>query len=359
MPSEHLLITFPVSDSLLQQVKENFDFESVEYYPSTFVDNGKYRWNHKPPEVPKEVWEKTTVEMTMFHLPDPSQCHNLKLIQGMSAGIEHYLPALQKLKESNSEMRVATASGVHATSIAEHVLMYSLAHFHRLSVLQEIQSDQQWNRTKYITPGQLGGFKELRGQTMGILGYGAIGREVARLASSFGMNIIVASSTGTKKSSDGFTLPNTGDPAGDIPTHWYKSTDSAEFDTFLKKCQVLVISAPLTKSTTALINNSTLSQLSPTSILLNVGRGPIVDHEALMEALESDKLGAAVLDVTDPEPAPPGHALWKTKNLTITPHIAGAGDEYAARCVELLRLNVERVRKGESVVNEVDVTKGY
>lgn len=359
MPSEHLLITFPISESLLRQVKDEFDLESIEYYPSTFIAGSQYTWGHKPPEIPDSVWEKVTIQMTMFHLPNKSQCGKLKLIQGMSAGVEHFISQIQELKQTNTELRVATASGVHATSIAECVLMHSLNHFHRLPVLQEIQADREWNRTKYVIPGQLSGFQELRTKVMGIMGYGAIGREVARLASSFGMTIIVATSTGIKKASDGFTLRNTGDPEGSIPETWYNSNKSQSFKQFLERCSVLVISAPSTKSTKSQINTETLSCLPKSAILLNVGRGPIIDHEALIRALESDQLAGAILDVTDPEPLPPGHKLWNTKNLTITPHIAGAGDFYAGRCVKLLKVNLERIRNGEKIVNEIDLEKGY
>lgn len=359
MPSEHLLLTFPVPDSLLAHIKEKLDFESVEYYPSTYVEGSEYRWHHKPPVIPESVWDKITVQMTMFYLPEQSQCKNLKLIQGMSAGIEHFISSIQALKQVNSSLKVATASGVHATSIAEYVIMYSLNHFHRLPVLQSIQADKAWNRSTYVESGQLGGFQELRTQVIGIIGYGAIGREVARLASSFGMTIIVATSTGTKKPSDGFTLANTGDPEGSIPETWYNSTNPDSFKQFMTRCSILVISAPSTESTRSLINANTLSFLSPSSIIVNVGRGPIIDHDALIEALENDKLAAAILDVTDPEPLPANHKIWSTKNLTVTPHIAGAGDLYAARCVDLLAVNVDRIRSGKKVVNEVNSERGY
>ena len=362
MSGEHLLIIFPLSEALLERAK-SFGYDSVEYYPSRYVEASEHPraiWNHEPADVPEHVWKKATVLLTMFWVAsDPVLVPNLKMIQGMSAGIEHMFDPLRELMLANTALKVATASGVHSTSIAETIIMQLLNVFHKQRVLQSIQKSQKWDRTQYIPAGNLGGFHELRDHTIGILGYGCIGREVARISKCFGMHVIAATSSGERSSAKGFTLPDTGDAEGMIPERWYKTLDKEEFKAFLTAVDVLVICAPLTPTTRHLLDAISLSYLKSTAVLVNVGRGPIVDHDALIEALESDKIAGAILDVTDPEPLPPGHRLWTTKNCTISPHIAGGGMMYESRCIDLLEFNTQRLLKNQRPINTVDVLKGY
>ncbi|CCG81438.1 putative Dehydrogenase [Taphrina deformans PYCC 5710] len=360
---EHLLVSFKVEDHLLDRLRSDSRFASVEYYPSNYVEGTKHPgafWHHEPPEVPKKVLEKTTIQMTMFYVPaEAESVPNLRFIQGMSAGVEHLLPALAPLMKSHPDLKIASASGVHATTIAEYCIMNLLSLFHRQSVLRDIQAQQKWNRTMYIPPGQLGGCSELRGKRLGVLGYGCIGREVARLASAFGMSVAASTSGGTRTLAKGYTIQGTGDPDGALPVSWSKSTDGAQFEQFLRDCDVLVISCPSTPATKHLINRKTLGYLSSDVVLVNVARGSVIDHDALLDALEGDKLAGAVLDVTDPEPLPPNHPLWQARNCVVTPHIAGGGHLYTTRCVDLLSINVDRLSRGEAAMNAVDAQKGY
>lgn len=364
MPSQNLLILFPLDDHLVERIRKDFGFDSVEYYPTTFVEGTKNpaaRWFHEPPIVPNDVWAKTTVLMTMFFLPDSSSLTpHLRLIQVMSAGIEHIFPALQALQKGLPDLKVATSSGVSSTTIAEYVIMQSLNHFHKIEALRAIQESKKWARTKYVPPGKLGGCVELRDHTLGIVGYGCIGREVGRLGRAFGMNVIAATSAGVKCPSKGYTITSTGDLDGSIPSAWYRSAaGSADFNEFLDKCDVLVLCAPLIESTKHLINADALGKMRQKALLVNISRGGLVDQEALIDALEQGTIGGAVLDVTDPEPLPENHPMWSTKNITITPHIAGAGVMYAPRCVDLLEINVGKLRAGEVITNSIQLDKGY
>jgi phosphoglycerate dehydrogenase-like enzyme len=99
--------------------------------------------------------------------------------------------------------------------------------------------------------------------------------------------------------------------------------------------------------------------MSATAVAVNIGRGVVVDTDALIESLESGHLGGAGLDVTDPEPLPDGHKLWTTKNVIITPHIAGLTTKYLTRSIDMLVANAERLKKGENLLNTVDLAKGY
>lgn len=345
----NLLITYPLPDHLLKTLHESNLFTEINYCPPEFLGHPSKiphpgaSWNWDPAYVAEDVLQRTTVCMTMFHVP---RAPKLMLLQAMSAGIEHMYGELRGIPG-----QVCIASGVHSTCIAEYVVMHTLAHVHRLSRLQSIQQSMKWDRTRYVPPGKLNGTSEVRGMVLGVLGYGAIGREVARLGASLGMRIVAATRSGTATRHDGFTVDGTGDVDGVLPGKWYSSTN--DLLAFLAVCDVLVISCPLTQSTKGIINEETLKSMKPDSLLINVARGQIIDQEALIDALETDRIGGAVLDVTDPEPLPPNHKLWSTENCTVTPHIAGASDMYEARCVDLLLLNVRRLNNGEDLINRV------
>ena len=307
----------------------------------------------------------------MFTLPDSrAQAPNLKFIQGMSAGLEHFIHAtfFQQVLlaqqqpqhgDANREVTVCSASGIHSTKIAEYILLQTLSTFTRLPFLLEHAKAQRWNRTAYVPPDTLAGVAELRGKAMGIIGYGCIGRETARLAKAFGMDVIVATSSGTRAPGHGFVLDGTGDPEGLLPRAWYSTSEPEALKAFLQQVDVLVLACPLTKVTRHIVSAESILYLKPTTIVINIARGGLIDHDALMQALEEGRVGAACLDVTDPEPLPDGHPMWTAKNCLVTPHIAGATEYYAQRCVELLDVNVQRWKEGQAVLNQVSLSKGY
>lgn len=360
-PESHLLIAFQLAPHLVERIRNTLGFTSVSYYPSKFApgtNHPKAFWSHEPADIPPEVWTKATVLMTMFFVPDShSQAPNLRYIQGMSAGVEHMLSAPFFSTIPPNTITVATASGVHATNIAEYVLMQSLNAYHKQSVLRSIQASARWDRTKYVPPASLVGSPELRGDTMGILGYGCIGRECARLAHAFGMRILAASSTGEKKPARGFTVPGTGDPEGTLPSQWYCSSDAESLRAFLEAVDILVIACPLTRITRRLISHVTIKHLKKTAYIVNVARGPIVDHDALYDALIEKQIAGAILDVTEPEPLPEGHRLWGVEGCVVTPHVSGSGTMYEKRCVDLLEENVGRLGVGGELLNWMDVSK--
>ena len=294
----------------------------------------------------------------MFFVPPSlAAAPNLRFIQGMSAGVEHMLTA--PFFAEAPKVTVASASGVHSTNIAEYVLMQCLNAYHRQSVLRNIQQGEKWSRTLYVPGGSLVGSPELRGDVLGVLGYGCIGREVGRLGRAFGMTVLAASSTGEKAVARGWTVEGTGDEDGLIPKRWYSTNDTQSLREFLEAVDVLVLACPLTDVTRGLISETTLRYLKRTAYVVNIARGPVVDHAALYTALEEERIAGAILDVTDPEPLPPGHKLWTAKNCVITPHISGSGTMYEERCVDLLETNLKRLNQGEDVLNKVDVSKGY
>lgn len=199
--------------------------------------------------------------------------------------------------------------------------------------------------------------------TSGILGYGAIGRQCARVAKALGMDVYAYTfrerSTPESRKDDGFSEPGLGDPNGEFPSKWFSGKDQvAEF--LSSGLDLLIITLPLTKETKGMIAKEQFDLLSKKKAYVsNVGRGAIINTDDLISALKEGKIRGAALDVTDPEPLPPDHELWKVKNVIITPHVSGNSFHYNERVLKILRYNLERRAQGKEVVNRVSKTLGY
>lgn len=204
------------------------------------------------------------------------------------------------------------------------------------------------------------------GMRMGILGYGAIGRQVARVAQAMGMEIYAYTRrpkpTPESRKDDSYHVPGTGDPDGVIPTKWFSGSSREDIDHFLAQdLDVLVVSLPLTESTKQIIGRKQFDILSKKKTFLsNIARGQHVDTDALVEALKEGKIRGAALDVTDPEPLPEGHELLKMPGKCfVTPHVSWQTPFYFERVKAILEQNLERMRKGERLVNLMDRESGY
>ena len=155
-----------------------------------------------------------------------------------------------------------------------------------------------------------------------------------------------------------YCVPGTGDPEGAIPSAWFHGTTSAAVDDFLSRdLDVLFMALPLTSSTANIISEEQLDILSKKrTFIINVGRGKHIDTTALIKALESGKIGGAALDVTDPEPLPADHPLWHAPNVFITPHVSWQTQRYFTRVMDIVEQNLERLCKGEKLLNVIDKT---
>jgi phosphoglycerate dehydrogenase-like enzyme len=159
----------------------------------------------------------------------------------------------------------------------------------------------------------------------------------------------------------GYIVPGTGDPDGVFPSKWLSGADN-QFEEFLSSdLDILVVAVPLTASTVGLISAPEFKLLGKKKTFLsNIARGPIVDTKALIAALDEKLIRGAAVDVTDPEPLPKGHPLWKAPNIIITPHISGNSNEYNARVYDILELNLQRLSEGKKeFVNKVNKKAGY
>lgn len=217
------------------------------------------------------------------------------------------------------------------------------------------------------------------GQRLGVLGYGSIGRQVARVARGMGMKVIAYTAsprtTPESKHDKGFIVPGTGDPDGSIPEAWFSGLDKASLRHFLAQdIDHLLISVPLTKETTHFVGAEEFAILGKkkNAFISNISRGQIIVQSDLIAALKAYKdndplhggdggggLRGAALDVADPEPLPKDSPLWDAPNCIITPHISGLGEAYVDRSFQVLEVNLDRREKGQEMINVVDRKRGY
>ncbi len=170
-----------------------------------------------------------------------------------------------------------------------------------------------------------------------------------------------ARKTPESKRDDSYAPPGLGDPDGSLPSKWFSGGSTQELHEFLGSgLDLLVVSMPLTDKTKGLISKREFEVLSTKKTFVsNIGRGPIINTDDLIEALDSETIRGAALDVTDPEPLPDGHPLWSAKNVIITPHVSGATRSYNERVMEILIANLTRFSEGKRLMNLVSRKEGY
>lgn len=158
-----------------------------------------------------------------------------------------------------------------------------------------------------------------------------------------------------------YVVSGLGDPEGIYPSKWFSGSDPRSINEFLSSgLDLLVLSVPLTPETKHIISAPQLRLLSEKKTFVsNVGRGPLINTVDLVQALNEGWIRGAALDVTDPEPLPEGHPLWKAKNLIITPHIGWASKSYNSRIMDILELNLQNVSQGKDIINKVSRNRGY
>jgi phosphoglycerate dehydrogenase-like enzyme len=235
---------------------------------------------------------------------------------------------------------VTNAREVHGPVVAEHALALIFALAKRLPHAMRYQQQKHWAQQELweSTPPP----REIRGATLTILGLGGIGRPLAKLAKSVGMRVLAVREHIER-----------GSESGD------QAFSFDELETALRPADFVVLALPVTAQTERLMNATRLAYLKPEAYLVNVGRGVLIDEPALIEALQSRRFAGAALDVTTQEPLPPGSPLWSMDNVLITPHIAGLTDKMWERHYDSFAENLNRFRKGEPLLWEVDQQRGY
>jgi phosphoglycerate dehydrogenase-like enzyme len=235
---------------------------------------------------------------------------------------------------------VSNTRGVQAVPIAEHVMAVTLALAKQIPFVIENQQQARWAQNEFA--GERLPWL-LKGRTLGLIGVGTIGSEIARRAEAFGMRVIALRRR----------------PAYGTIGHVERVYGRDELAEFLGQCHVLVVCAPLTPETDSLMGAEQFAQLPKGAVVINVGRARIIDTEALMNALDSGHLAGASLDVFPQEPLPPEHRLWKTPNVILTPHTSGFRRGHWDEVTELFGDNLNRWLNGEPLKYTIDPGLGY
>ncbi len=256
----------------------------------------------------------------------------LRWVNSTTAGVSGYL--FPEFVES--ETVLTNGRGVCGPPIGDHILGYMLMFSKGLAAQHERKLEARW--------GQVRGKRifELSGKTLLILGFGGIGQETAKRAQAFGMRILAVDPQSIKK-----------------PHYVSRIVPPDEMESLLPEADFVACCVPLTKQTDRYFGKKQFELMKPTAYFMNVGRGRVVDTDALVEALRSKTIAGAAVDVTDPEPLPSDHPLWKLDNVLITPHMSGRTEERYHLAWLLLLENTRRFAAGEPLLNVVNKKAGY
>ena len=254
----------------------------------------------------------------------------LRWVQGMGAGVSQLVSA----GLADAGIRLTTAAGVNAVSISEFVIARLLQMWKRLPEIDQLASRREWEPTYG---------REIAGLTLGVIGLGAIGRQVACRARALGLHVI-----GQRRSA----RPGDTDPDVDELLGPGSLLDLAH------RCDAIVSAVPETADTVGIFDERMFAAMRPGALFVNVGRGSAVAEEALSEALRSGHLAGAAIDVTREEPLPASSPLWDVPHLLISPHSATAPERFWPNLHELFRDNLRRYLTGQPLRNEVDARVG-
>ena len=259
----------------------------------------------------------------------------LKWLHFAVTGIDH---AIYKSIVS-SDLIITKSIGFHSKVAAEYAFAMILYFERKLGLSLKFKSNQEWNQKKIAL--QTG---TLSGKTLGILGQGAIGRELSMMAKAFGMNVLVTTRTSDSKSQ--FDNVNASYPLN-------------ELEDLMSISDYFAICAPLTNETRGLIDAKKLSRMKKSAILINIARGAIVDEEALYDSLINKKIAGAGLDVYETEPLPEESPFFRLDNVFMSPHVAGNFAEYTPLAATNFGINLDRYMNGKDLKSVVDKTLWY
>ena len=239
-----------------------------------------------------------------------------------------------------SPVVLTNGRGMHAAAMAEHTLAVMLPFVRKLHLARDAQRERRWNQGGIWTHHPSIG--ELAGGTLGLIGFGSVGQAIAVRARALGLGVLAVRRHPAR------------DPS---PADAQWGTD--RLGELLERSDWVVLAAPLTNETRAMIGARELAQMQPHAVLVNLGRGSLVEEHALIEALAAGRIAGAALDVFESEPLPPESPLWSMPQVIVTPHVSGLGPRYWERAIALFRDNLRRYLAAEPLLNVVDKRAGY
>jgi len=292
-------------------------------------------------ELPIELIRDREALFCMLPPQNVAEMESLRFIQIGSAGYAQ----LFGLDLTSRGIRACNAVGVHAVAIAEWSMAMMINLARDLRGMIRNQDAAVWERSAQFQ-------QEIRGSTLGIWGYGAIGREAARQAKALGLRVHVMEREAVGPCPNVYRLDGTGDPEGTLPDRVFLPDQK---HAFLSGLDFLLLSMPLTNATEGIVGREELAMLPPSCFILNPARGPLIREEALITALREGRIAGAALDTHYYYPMPPDHPLWRLPNVIMTPHISGStlSPHYRERVWELFIKNIRSFSTGKTLLNEL------
>jgi phosphoglycerate dehydrogenase-like enzyme len=289
--------------------------------------------------LPAELLHDVRAILCTYLPTNHAQMPSLELVQLSSAGFAQ----VESLGLADRGVAVCTASGVNDIPIAEWTVMMLVALARDLPGMFRNQQNGVWDRGACYQ-------QEIRGRTLGIWGYGGIGRETARLASAMGLRIHVMTRSGAISNGHRFHVEGTGDDAGVIPHAVFALPD---VDEFCASLDFLLLAMPQTPENVGIVNRRVFEALPDRAFLLNPARGPLINEKDLLQALRSGKIAGAALDTHFKYPMPADHPLWSMPNVIMTPHVSGStlSPHFKERLWRLFSENVRRLQARRPLLN--------
>ncbi|KAJ6443867.1 centromere kinetochore component CENP-T domain-containing protein [Purpureocillium lavendulum] len=318
--------------------------------------------------LPRDVLDGVTM-LCVYPPADAAAIPDVRFVQLISAGSDRWVG---HEKFSDPAVVFCSGSGCHAPQIAEWVMAAWLSSEHHFDVYKQQQLQGKWSARIADHP-----VTDSMGRRMAIFGYGAIGRQCAHLGRALGMDVVVytqreRATPESRRLTGSYSVPGTGDPDGLVPSRWFHGADAraALADMLRLGVDLLVLAVPLSDSTRGLVGRREFALMRDGGdgagggaggskgrrrppFLCNIARGPVVDSDALVDALRDGSVRGAALDVTDPEPLPADHPLWTAPNVFITPHVSWQSTGITERLTGLIMENLERLDEGRPLLNQI------
>ena len=345
-----VMIATPLEEHLVERIARTSPRVRVWYDPG-LLPTARYQGDHRgAPSFHRDGagqrdWATALRRAeVLFGIPDDTPeglahamraCPRLRWVATTAAGAGEQVAAAGLTRQDLERVIITSAAGVHAGPLAEFVMFGLLALTKDAARLTRDKADRHW-------PDRREPVAELEGRTLLILGLGGIGRRTAELASAFGMRVL-----GVKRTPDGHV-----DGVEEIHP-------ASALPKLLPQADAVVVTMPGTRETAGMLDAEALDALPRGALLVNVGRGSVVDEGALVERLRSGQIGGAALDVFATEPLPPSSPLWELDNVIISPHMAALSARENERIVELFRDNLRRLIAGEPLRNRIDPDAFY